>query len=348
MRNYLILLLLVLTAGCVCTVGCVFLQPAGPAATIAASAGNETDIGIPSHFEYSWRYNGLIWTHSENVPSELYQYYQSRDHSNREYVDYALSDYDREYLRNLVASFEEVGEKKGYSDNDNVLNVVTFVQSLPYTSDIVSTGADEYPRYPVETLVDGGGDCEDSAILTAALLHEMGYGVVLLKYSNHMAVGVKGDDTLSGSYIPYEGSNYYYIETTANGWGVGEIPEEYRFLTAEVIPLIQSPKMSLGFYAEADSADFSHVYYTINCTITNNGPGTAKNLRIYASAEAPREGEGLVWDQSTISVEDYPEDSTGRAIIYLKVPMDETTRFVITLSGENVESVSASTEVFTT
>ncbi len=348
MRKYFFLLLLLITAGCVCTAGCIFLQSAGSSATIVTQAINETSAGIPYHLEYSWEYNGVTWTHSEDVPYELYQYYQSRDHMNREYVDYALSDYDRAYLLNLVSSFKEGGGVKGYSDNDNVLNVVAFVQSLPYTPDIVSTGADEYPRFPIETLVDGGGDCEDSAILTAALLREMGYGVVLLKYSNHMAVGVKGDDTLSGSHMPFEGSNYYYVETTADGWEVGEIPAEYSNQAAEVIPLIQSPKMSLVFSAAAESADFSYVYYTVNCTIMNKGPGTAKGLGISASADAPEEGENQVWDQSTVSLEDYPEDSTGWMIIYLKVPREELTKFMITLWGSNVKSVSAVTEVFYT
>ena len=36
--------------------------------------------------------------------------------------------------------------------------VITFVQSLPYTSDSVTTAFDEYPQYPMETLVEYGGN----------------------------------------------------------------------------------------------------------------------------------------------------------------------------------------------
>jgi len=55
--------------------------------------------------------------------------------------------------------------------------VGSFVQQLPYTSDRVTTPYDEYPRFPLETLYEKGGDCEDTAILAATILKEMGYDV---------------------------------------------------------------------------------------------------------------------------------------------------------------------------
>jgi len=47
-------------------------------------------------------------------------------------------------------------------------NALAFVQkSVSYQLDPAGS---EYPRYPVETLVDGVGDCEDSAILYASIV----------------------------------------------------------------------------------------------------------------------------------------------------------------------------------
>jgi len=37
----------------------------------------------------------------------------------------------------------------------------------------------EYPRYPTESLVDGIGDCEDSAILYASLVRTLEYGALI-------------------------------------------------------------------------------------------------------------------------------------------------------------------------
>lgn len=152
------------------------------------------------------------------------------------YDQYALSAQDKSYLDSMLDKFLESGEKKGYSDADNVLNVIAFVQSLPYIKDTDSTIYDEYPRYPIETLVNNGGDCEDTAILAAAMLNEMGYGVVLINPPGHMAVGVKCN-SCSGTYYTYDGEKYYYIETTGNNWDIGEVPTEYRNVKATIIPL---------------------------------------------------------------------------------------------------------------
>jgi len=53
----------------------------------------------------------------------------------------------------------------------------TFVESLKYTTDRERGATDAYPNYPVITLATGEGDSEDHAILAAAILNRMGYGV---------------------------------------------------------------------------------------------------------------------------------------------------------------------------
>ena len=116
------------------------------------------------------------------------------------------------------------------------MNVIAFVQGLPYFKDDVSTKYDEYPRYPIETLVDNGGDCEDTAILTAAFLREMGYGVVLVNPTGHMAVGVKCS-SCTGTYYTYNGDKYYYLETTGTGFKVGEISSKWKDAQVKIIPL---------------------------------------------------------------------------------------------------------------
>jgi hypothetical protein len=188
---------------------------------------------------YQWNYKGTRWSWKLTIPKSLYDYYQTQPHNrpkSKSYSDYAISAQDKPYLDALLKKLKESGQKKGYSDGDNVLNVIAFVQSLPYYKDSSSTIYDDYPRYPIETLVDNGGDCEDTAILTAAMLDEMGYGVVLINPPNHMAVGVKCS-SCSGSYYIYQGVKYYYVETTGNNWNIGELPDEYRNQEVRIIPL---------------------------------------------------------------------------------------------------------------
>ena len=115
---------------------------------------------------------------------------------------------------------------------------------MPYTSDDVTTGYDEYPRYPLETIVDEGGDCEDTSILFASIVREMGYGVALflLEDDEHMAAGVLISDSFIENwdksyplayYSDSDGDNYAYCETTTMVWEFGEMPGDL-----EGIPLI--------------------------------------------------------------------------------------------------------------
>jgi Predicted periplasmic protein len=186
---------------------------------------------------YTWKHDGYESEYFIGIPKEYYDYYKSQPHSSRKFENYALSDKDRPVLRQMVATFKEQGDKRNYTDDQNVMNIIAFIQDMPYTSDYITTGYDEYPRYPIETLVDGGGDCEDSAILAAALLSEMGYGTVLLEFPNHLALGVAGGEGIIGSYYEYKGVKYYYVETTASGYGIGEIPEEIDASTTKIHPM---------------------------------------------------------------------------------------------------------------
>ena len=97
-----------------------------------------------------------------------------------------------------------------------------FVQQLEYKSD----GDWEYPKYPIETLYDKGGDCEDTSLLLCGIIRSMGYGSVLVLLDGHCAVGVQGGN-LNGRYYELDGKKYFYVETTAKGWRIGEMPAQY-------------------------------------------------------------------------------------------------------------------------
>ncbi|MCK9592588.1 MAG: hypothetical protein M0Q91_11330 [Methanoregula sp.] len=188
---------------------------------------------------YRWNYQRTAFSWKLTIPKSLYDYYKAQPHDRAKsttYKEYAISSRDKPYLDSIIKKLKETGKSKGYSESDNVMNVIAFVQSLPYFKDSTSTTYDEYPRYPVETLVDNGGDCEDTAILTAALLREMGYGVVLINPPKHMAVGVKCD-SCTGTYYTYQGEKYYYLETTGTNFQIGQIPKEYANTKVGFIPL---------------------------------------------------------------------------------------------------------------
>lgn len=188
--------------------------------------------------DYEWNYGESNWTYELKIPKSAYEYYKTVDRKKiKNYSYYVTDPSDDEYMAALADKFKEAAEKESYSDLDMVKNIIFFVQSLDYVDDKVGTGYDEYPKFPLETLADEGGDCEDSAILLASLLRELGYGTVLIQFKDHMAVGVKGEESIPGSYYEVDGVRYYYVETTSTGWGIGDVPEQMKDQPARVLPL---------------------------------------------------------------------------------------------------------------
>lgn len=128
---------------------------------------------------------------------------------------------------------------QGYTGARQKVNyAVGAIQSFPYTSDTIEG---DYNKYPIETLVESGGDCEDTVILLAAALSgepfEYGTALIYLPYEapDHVGLGVKGDESVQGTYYTQDDTRYYYVETTGEGWEVGELPDEYSDMSARVV-----------------------------------------------------------------------------------------------------------------
>lgn len=187
---------------------------------------------------YEWNYGNGSWVYDLKIPKDAYDYYKTVERDRiRNYGYYVTDPTDDEYLASLAQKFREAAEEQQHTKFEMVKNIIFFVQNLDYVDDKVGTGYDEYPKFPLETLADEGGDCEDSAILLASLLRELGYGTVLIQFNNHMAVGVRGEDSIPGSYFELDGIRYYYVETTSTGWGIGDIPEQMKNQPAKILQL---------------------------------------------------------------------------------------------------------------
>ncbi len=180
--------------------------------------------------EYRWRYGANTYTWEIPIPSSLYEHYRAMPRKGT-YDEYVKDPNDDGYLGLLCSKLEETEVESDWSGKIDF--ALSFVQSLEYTDDEL-TGFDEYPRFPVETLVDDGGDCEDTSILFVSILRELGYGAVLLRFdeAGHMAAGVRVSEEVVGkwgkeyplTYYESEGRYYAYCETTGSGWSIGERP----------------------------------------------------------------------------------------------------------------------------
>lgn len=110
--------------------------------------------------------------------------------------------------------------------------ILDFVHRQIYIPDV-----DEYTKKPIETLVEGGGDCEDLSVLAYSLMKGAGLDSIYIRIppqeneeKAHVLIGVAGN--FEGAHIKHEGKNYYFAETTGTDWlskpaslKIGQLPE---------------------------------------------------------------------------------------------------------------------------
>lgn len=184
---------------------------------------------------YVWNFRGRPYTILMTIDLERYNSYSGKER----YDIPKLVEEGRTTIGNLTRQFQRAFKRnRSWTRQDRIDFVLSFVQSLPYTLDDVTTGYDEFGRYAIETLIEGGGDCEDTTILVAAILCGLGEKTALIFTPGHIALGVSGD--FKGSSIDHNGTKYYYCETTGTGWTVGTLPASVGKTVNRVVPLSPS------------------------------------------------------------------------------------------------------------
>jgi hypothetical protein len=188
----------------------------------------QTGYGTES---FSWSYDHIRYTLLVDIPLADYQYYVDDP------IDRGLSSYNDDSLAaeyvttqdatvmQIAQQMDQIATEQDMDDLDTIDCVLRFVQAINYTYDIDSVGVEEYWRFPVETLHDHTGDCEDKSFLFASIIEVMGYDAIIIIYEDHVAVGVACSNA-PGTYYELSGVNYYYCETTAIGWNMGQIPDD--------------------------------------------------------------------------------------------------------------------------
>ena len=139
-------------------------------------------------------------------------------------------------MRHIASELRRMGsdmDKRTYAEF-----VLRFVQSVPYLTDLESRAAEEYWKFPMETLWDGGGDCEDKAILYNTLMGISGYRVAFIMFKDHAMSAV-----------------------TVDGVGETTVIDRYPFVMAETT----WPQFSLGQTSEGHTPDDSIFSCRVEC-----------------------------------------------------------------------------------
>lgn len=204
--------------------------------------GTDPDNPDIAHKKFEWNFrpkgSGDEITQSILIDVSLsrYERYRRLPRFNGEWNRYAEEDMPE--IRALAMEFQRLHASQKWSTYNQAFNVLKFVQTnIPYAYDKDTTGYEDWARYPIETIMDRKGDCEDVAIFCAAIIARLGFQVVLLVYPGHVAFGVAGADKLKGDYVldPKTGKKYFYGEATADGWHLGQIPKDYVTVNPEIL-----------------------------------------------------------------------------------------------------------------
>lgn len=293
-----------------------------------------------------WMYNDTARVCETKVAEELYDYYQKeRDHyfyryemegkqigDNRE--SFVFSEQGKPVVRDLARKLEAIARL----ETDKVEVALSYVQSLPYSYDSTSKGKDEYVRYPVETLVDGCGDCEDKSVLLAAILHEMNIDFVLLMAPDHMAVGVNCEPHNGATGFKFNGKKYYYAETTEIDFKIGQVPDNVTLARIEILPCDATPALIVKDvrFESQPALLFEKAPCVLEMVLHNLGPSRISGLRIHvALVIKSRRGERVLAEEYRELV-DLPECEQRSEQITFKSLIKEKSVLRVELSGDNI------------
>lgn len=179
---------------------------------------------------------------------------RSLSHDNTDVAEYGRYIEDDPYADNVVEWLNEVSDRHGLledSDDDNLQRnkalrfCLRFVQSIDYHPD----RGGEYPRYPSEMVMDGWGDCEDSAILLALLVRMLDYDCAFLRFheDGFLGIGAFGHVDLgiapsfpgefSGTFwTGDDGAKYFFAHCNGYGFDIGDEPRS-KYRRAGVYPV---------------------------------------------------------------------------------------------------------------
>ncbi len=183
-------------------------------------------------------YEDLLYARDLYSPDDRWTDTEAHDRSfvTLSYEDPIMKPYMADLVDKLIEEYRNVYTTTKVSEITFLGYILAFTQYIEYQSDEEYMGLEEYWKFPLETLYDQGGDCEDTSILFCAIAHQcreplgLSYRTAIELLPGHMTGAIK----LSGYSYKYTTNpdGYIYCETTTTDYEIGEIPSEmYSYFT---------------------------------------------------------------------------------------------------------------------
>lgn len=184
--------------------------------------------------QFDWIHKGVAYSKLIDEPDynnclELYRELEplSKDSGSSNYYGDAMINYVpgatrcKFNIHDVVEDLFQDIKENNFNKWDATNYVLNFVASIPYSKDEDTSEYSEYPRYPYQTILEKTGDCEDHAILFAAIMTLLGQDVLLIGMPEHLTAAVNMENYRSkpsGNHfgIEYNEKNYVICESTTS------------------------------------------------------------------------------------------------------------------------------------
>lgn len=220
--------------------GCASGLPGGviyPSIDLDSTATEDIPVTVNFTFEgqpvtFTLKVDGSLYAGARNTPKSVLRIGDTRtsDWIAGYFPALVTDKHQDRFYSDLLSRFRTVRDARGLDSDQYAEMLVAYAQSLTYKTDPVNLE----PKYPVETFVDGAGDCDDKSLLLAGLLSREGYDVAILMFEPeaHVALGIRSAD------VPYRDTGYAFTETTTPAF-VGMVPDTF----ADGVTLRSEPRV---------------------------------------------------------------------------------------------------------
>lgn len=196
-----------------------------------SEVGSFTRISSTLTLDYHWSFDDEEWNLNVTIPMQ--DYLEARVFTRSMVSPQSYSVFvtpDQSSVAQIAGYLMNVSTSRNYIPTMQILFAMAFVKAFPYALDDYTHDISNYANFPIETLVEGLGDCEDHAALFVSIVRAMGFDAIQIYMTNgtagHMSAGVADIDVLPSisSYVLYQGKQYWFCETTGQFYFPGLSP----------------------------------------------------------------------------------------------------------------------------
>lgn len=136
-----------------------------------------------------------------------------------------LYSHDSKVFDFIAQLLKNIASEENLSRIDTINLITSMVQKIQYQIPTLTRTQVLSPTLCIDYRY---GDCDTKTLLLVLLLRKMGVDCIHFdsEIYSHAMIGINIPST--GEYIEYQGTKYFFLETTYPGWNLGILPPQYK------------------------------------------------------------------------------------------------------------------------